>query len=218
MAFHSPAPYQFQCRTLQPSLLAEPKIPKTENYCCAYEKSPALCSSSLLPSSPQMLIQFQRQPAWCLQNQREMLNRADTWFSALRQRPSWQLPHPLRLLISTRLHPSKSACGTWKNQSKKDTCWYCPKLQPAHTNSHLPLLYLGCFPPLPLPFTGCHTEAWVPPVKHNQQGMLLTPPTVQHLKDNCYFSPLVMTHLAQVTSTANILLYTFKIRRPKPVS
>lgn len=94
---------------------------------------------------------------------------------------------------------------------------YCPKLQPACTNSHLPFLYLGHSPIQPLPFTGCHIEGWVPHVK--QRGILLTSPTIRHLKNNCCFSPLVIAHLAQVTSSADILLHsllhTFKIKTPK---
>lgn len=57
-------------RTLQPSSLVAPKLPKTENYHCTCEKSPALSSSSLWPSSAQILIQFLRLPTQHLQGQR----------------------------------------------------------------------------------------------------------------------------------------------------
>ena len=90
---------------------------------------------------------------------------------------------------------------------------YCPKPQPVRTDSHLPLLYLGRSPALPLLFTACRVEAQVPLVKHKQQGMLTTSPTLQHLKNNCSFSPPDVAHLAQISSGANIPLCTFKIQK-----
>ena len=111
--------------------------------------------------------------------------------------------------------PSLLAASEKNLKQKRHMLRYCPKPRPDHTDSHLLLLYLGRSLALPLLFTGRRVEARVPPRRDKQQGMLLTSPTIRHLKNNCCFSPLDMAHLARVSSGADILLHAFKIKKLK---
>jgi len=128
---------------------------ETQNHHCACEKSPTPLTSN---DCAMQKASAKPRETWLTAEPRNiLLLHTDLASNSL----------TFSDLLSACSFTSPRLCAApARNQSKQNMLRYCPKPPPAHTDSHLLLCYLGCSPTLPLPFTTCHVEAQVPPVKY----------------------------------------------------
>ena len=116
---------------------------------CAWKQSPAMPPLSPAQSHLKPSAVSEQSPPQHLQKQKG--NTSPHCLTLLCDSAPTQ-PHLLGSLISVRLCPSETACGTCKKnpQRKKHTLRYLPKSQATCSNFSLPLIYLSPSPTLSL--------------------------------------------------------------------